>query len=96
MEILVAYDVATDTLAGRRRLRKVAQICLAFGQRVQKSVFECTLNETQLEQLEHRLVRCINEREDSLRIYRLREPREQFLKTYRIVHEIDFGAPLIM
>ena len=28
MEVLVSYDVATDTAAGRRRLRRVAQICL--------------------------------------------------------------------
>jgi CRISPR-associated protein Cas2 len=32
MEVLVAYDVATDTAAGRRRLRRVAQICLNYGQ----------------------------------------------------------------
>jgi CRISPR-associated protein Cas2 len=41
MEILVAYDVATDDAAGKRRLRRVAEVCMAFGQRVQKSVFEC-------------------------------------------------------
>ncbi len=43
MDILVAYDVRTDTTAGRRRLRKVGLACLAYGQRVQKSVFECSL-----------------------------------------------------
>ncbi len=55
MEVLVAYDVATDTAAGRRRLRQVAKVCEAHGQRVQKSVFECVLNDAQLELLVHRL-----------------------------------------
>jgi len=36
MEILVTYDVATDTAVGRKRLRKVAQVCQDYGQRVKK------------------------------------------------------------
>ena len=51
----MAYDVSTELAAGRTRLRKVAKICEGFGQRVQKSVFECVLSEMQLVQLEHRL-----------------------------------------
>ena len=74
MELLVAYDVATDTAAGRQRLRRVAQVCEAHGQRVQKSVFECQLDEAQLVQLISRLRREMSELEDSLRIYRLLEP----------------------
>ena len=45
---------------------------------------------------EHRLLRCIDERVDSPRIYRPREDREQYLKTYGITREIDFDAPLIV
>ena len=37
MWIIVAYDVCTETKPGRRRLRRVAQICKNYGQRVQKS-----------------------------------------------------------
>ena len=44
MQVLVAYDVATDTEDGKRRLRKVAQVCKNFGQRVQKSLFECLVD----------------------------------------------------
>ena len=47
MHVLVAYDVATESAGGRRRLRKIAQACQNFGQRVQKSVFECSVNEMQ-------------------------------------------------
>jgi len=80
MEILVTYDVTTETAKGRRRLRRVAKTCEAFGQRVQKSVFECTLEPADLVRLRHRLKKEISESEDSLRIYRLREPREQYLE----------------
>ena len=67
MDVLVTYDVSTETNEGKRRLRHVAEACLAYGQRVQKSVFECSLNEMQLEKLKHRLLQCISEQEDSLK-----------------------------
>ena len=51
MQVLVAYDVNTTTPEGERRLRRVAQVCLNFGQRVQKSVFECSVTESQYELL---------------------------------------------
>ena len=71
MRILVTYDVSTTTPAGERRLRRVAQACVDFGQRVQKSVFECSLTEAQFEKLRGRLLEEINLEEDNLRIYRL-------------------------
>jgi CRISPR-associated protein Cas2 len=43
IDIVVTYDVNTEDAAGRKRLRKVAKICEAYGQRVQKSVFECSV-----------------------------------------------------
>ncbi len=95
MDVLVTYDVSTETNEGKRRLRHVAEACLAYGQRVQKSVFECSLNEMQLEALTHRLLHCISEQEDSLRIYRQAQPRERYLRTYGLQYEMDFDAPLI-
>ena len=92
MEVLVTYDVSTETSAGRRRLRRVAQACQAYGQRVQKSVFECTLSEVQLERLLQRLVREIDEAEDSLRVYRLVEPRDRYVRTYGIDRRIDLAT----
>ena len=47
MLVLVTYDVNTETAAGRRRLRKVAKVCVDYGQRVQNSVFECLLDAAQ-------------------------------------------------
>ncbi len=51
MNVLVTYDVNTETKAGRRRLFKVAQTCKNFGQRVQYSVFECRVDSAQYEDL---------------------------------------------
>jgi CRISPR-associated protein Cas2 len=96
MEVLIAYDVATDTREGRRRLRHVAETCVGFGQRVQKSVFECQLTAVQLEELLHRLLAIIDETEDSLRVYRLREPRERFVSIYGLRPEVNFRDPLVL
>ncbi len=96
MEVLVTYDVSTESTAGRRRLRKIAEICLAYGQRVQKSVFECTLNEIQFEQFKHELIHYINEKEDNLRIYRLPQSKEPTRWHFGNEHLIDVHGPLIV
>lgn len=96
MHILVAYDVATDSPKGRKRLRKVAQICKDFGQRVQKSVFECSVNEMQYEEAVRRLLDIIAKDEDSLRVYRLTEPAEKHVEVYGIDTAVDFDEPLIL
>ena len=96
MEFLVAYDVATDTAEGRQRLRRVAQVCEAHGQRVQKSVFECQLDPAQAARLMARLRREMSERDDSLRIYRLLEPRSQYVTALgrQVAH--DLHDPLVL
>lgn len=96
MQILVTYDVMTETAEGRKRLRKVAQVCKNYGQRVQKSVFECTIDEMQYERLVQRLLQCIEEKEDNLRIYRLREPKDQFIKSFGVSKVIDFEGPMVV
>ena len=96
MEVLVAYDVSTETRAGQRRLRRVALVCLGYGQRVQKSLFECRVTAAQLEELEDRLCREIDDSVDRLRIYRLAGPRERFVKVYGVSPPNDFREPLIV
>ena len=96
MEILVTYDVSTETREGQRRLRRVATICLGYGQRVQKSVFECQVTMAQMEELEDKLVRTIDPAQDSIRIYRLVEPRERYVKMHGTRPEFDFREPLIV
>jgi len=96
MDLLVTYDVATDSAEGRRRLRRVAQVCKNYGQRVQKSVFECSVSEMQLERFRHRVLRCINSEEDSLRIYHLPDAHLRKVENYGIAQPIDFKGPLVV
>ena len=96
MWIIVAYDVRTEEAPGRRRLRRVAQVCKDFGQRVQKSVFECQVDDMKYEELRRRLLREINDEEDNLRLYRLTEPRDQHVETYGLSRTVFFDEPLIV
>lgn len=95
-DILVTYDVDTTTKAGEKRLRRVASICEGFGQRVQYSVFECRVDEAQLEELEHRLRQAIHEAKDSIRIYLLYGGRDGALRVYGQDRYQDFDEPLII
>ncbi|WP_026610087.1 CRISPR-associated endonuclease Cas2 [Methylocaldum szegediense] len=96
MLVLVSYDVSTETSDGRRRLRRVAKICLNYGQRVQKSVFECKVEPMQLETLKNDLLDIINEEEDSLRIYRIVEPLEKNVIEFGKFKAVDFADTLIV
>ncbi|MFQ5597403.1 MAG: CRISPR-associated endonuclease Cas2 [Nitrospiria bacterium] len=96
MNIVVTYDVSTETPEGRKRLRHVALECKNFGQRVQKSVFECTVNPMQYEVFIRRLLSIIEVEEDRLRIYRLTEPKEKHVEIYGLDGTIDFEGPLLV
>ncbi len=95
MELLVTYDVNTESPAGRRRLRRVAKVCERFGQRVQFSVFECIVDAAQMVLLIHALEQEIDTAEDSLRIYRLQEPRLRHVQVLGRVLMYDQRDPLI-
>ena len=71
MMVLITYDVNTENSAGKKRLRKIAKLCLDYGQRVQNSVFECVVDSSQCKQLQHRLVETMDKKYDSLRFYYL-------------------------
>jgi CRISPR-associated protein Cas2 len=96
MDILVTYDVNTETAAGRRRLRKVAEICQDFGQRVQFSVFECSINEMQLDQMIARLNAVIDSKTDSVRFYRLPGGRTKLVTTLGLDIYVDLRGPLVV
>jgi CRISPR-associated protein Cas2 len=96
MNVLVCYDVNTLTAAGRRRLRRVATVCKDFGQRVQYSVFECTVSEANLERLRQRLLKEIHPQEDSLRLYYLGPRRQGVVEAHGRDHYVDFTDPLVV
>ena len=94
--IIVGYDVSTESKAGRRRLRRVAKVCEGIGQRVQKSLFECQVDQMQYEELERRLLAEINLEEDCLRLYRLTEPADLRVKQHGTYRSINFDGPLVI
>jgi len=96
MLVLVSYDVSTETAAGRKRLRRVAKVCLDYGQRVQQSVFECKVDAATLELLQAALLDEIDLDEDNLRIYRLTEPLSKNVQEFGEFRATDFDAPLIL
>lgn len=96
MLVVVTYDVSTETAAGRRRLRRVARVCESMGQRVQKSVFECQVDEMQQERLERALLAEIDETADNLRFYRITESAHLRVKQYGVFRAVDFEGPLVI
>lgn len=69
MLVLITYDVATDNENGQKRLRKVARICENYGQRVQKSVFECAVEPAMWTLMRQALIEAVDLKQDSLRFY---------------------------
>ena len=96
MLVIVTYDVSVIGEDGPRRLRRVAKVCERYGQRVQKSVFECQVNDMQFEELERSLLSEIDLEADNLRFYRITEPHELRVKQYGVFRSVDFDAPLLV
>lgn len=69
--VLITYDVNTEDVGGKRRLRKIAKQCVNYGQRVQNSVFECLLDASQARILKQELCDIMDDNKDSLRFYYL-------------------------
>lgn len=66
MLYVVSYDIPND-----RRRGRIHSVLTGFGTWVQYSVFECFLDQKQRMMLEARLLKEINRREDTIRIYGL-------------------------
>ncbi len=63
---MICYDISDDDARGR-----VEDILLVYGERVQRSVFECYLRSGEFAELRHRLAAEIDPATDSLRYYPL-------------------------
>jgi CRISPR-associated protein Cas2 len=94
MRILVTYDVATPDEEGGRRLRRVARACQDYGQRVQKSVFECLVGEADWVRFRGRLLEEIDAGQDSLRFYFL--DADVRVEHHGAHEPIDMEGPLIV
>ena len=96
MLVVVSYDVSTESLEGRRRLRHVAKIFKDFGQRVQNSVFECIVDPAQWAVLKKRLLDEANLDEDSLRFYFLGRNWKRRVEHYGTKSIVDLDKPIIV
>ena len=94
MHLLITYDVATATPQGERRLRRVAQACEDYGQRVQKSVFECHVGTAEWAKLKHRLLEEMDVGLDSIRVYFLDAAVR--VEHHGIAEPKDLNGPLIV
>ena len=95
MMVLVTYDVNTETLAGQKRLRKVAKACQNFGQRVQNSVFECVIDPARLKQLQNTLAGLMDAEKDSIRYYYLGDDWHTRVEHVGVKAGLDLAGTLI-
>lgn len=96
MMVVVSYDVSTVDRAGRRRLRRVAKVCKDFGQRVQNSVFECSVDPTQWAILRRRLLAIFEPEKDSLRFYFLGRNWRTRREHHGVQKSLDVDEPLVL
>ncbi len=68
MFCLITYDIQED-----RKRNRVAKILKDYGERVQKSVFECNINEKMLERMIKIIEKSINLENDGFRVYEMQE-----------------------
>ena len=96
MMVLITYDVNTETLAGKKRLHKVAKQCLNYGQRVQNSVFECIIDPALLKELQNKLEKIIDVEKDSIRYYYLGNEWRNRVEHIGAKPSIDLEGTLIV
>ncbi len=85
-----------DDKRGARRLRRVAKICTNYGQRVQYSVFECSLDPALWVKVRARLIETIDEEKDSLRFYFLGANWKRRIEHIGAKESLDPDGPLVL
>lgn len=95
MLVLITYDVNTTTGQGVKRLARVAKVCTNYGQRVQNSVFECLVDNTQLAMIKKQILDIIDVEKDSVRYYVLGEQYKNRIEHVGQKRGIDLSGSLI-
>ena len=70
MDFLVMYDIADTQGKGATRLKRVAQICEQYGERVQFSIFECRQPPSRMTRMIGEIQDVMDHALDSLIVYR--------------------------
>lgn len=95
MLVLITYDVSTETPQGKKRLRKVAKECVNYGKRVQNSVFECVMDAAKCREVKEKLIKLIDEKQDSIRFYYLGNNYKTKVEHYGINNSFDVEGVLL-
>ena len=95
MFILITYDVNTTDAAGKKRLRRVAKLCINYGVRVQNSVFECQADAAKWRVLKEQLLHEIDKEKDSLRFYYLNDNQRAKIEHFGAKAALEVDKPLI-
>jgi len=66
--VVVSYDIVEDRIRNR-----VAKLMKRYGERVQKSVFECRLDDRRFLKMREQVVKELDQEQDSVRYYLLCE-----------------------
>lgn len=96
MMVLVSYDIATNIGSGEKRLRRVAEICTDYGQRVQYSMFECIVEPAQWTKMKQLLLKEIDPKLDSLRFYFLGSNWRRKIEEHGVKKSFDQESALII
>ena len=95
MDILVAYDIADTDGPGSLRLRRIADVCEKYGERVQFSVFECRVSPERFARLIGDLQDVINPKSDSVVVYRFAGPIQDARTTLGRPRIHELGQPWV-
>jgi len=92
MFFIVSYDIVDN----KKRTKLSKKLC-NYGQRVQYSVFECSLNKSQYQEMVKETLKFVDLEKDSLRIYKLCRDCRKKITSYGIKRGIgDDNAPIIV
>lgn len=96
MDVLVVYDIADTDGPGSLRLRRIADVCEKYGERVQLSVFECRVSPERFGRLVGDLQDVINSERDSVVVYRFAGPIENARTALGRPRTHELGEPWIL
>lgn len=96
MDILLTYDIADTEGAGAKRLRRIAQVCEKYGERVQLSVFECRVSPATFARLIGEVQDAMDDQLDSVIIYRFAGKIDDARSRYGRRADRELGDPWVI
>ena len=96
MDILITYDIADTEGVGASRLRRIAEVCEKYGQRVQFSVFECRLSPAKLARMIAEVEDVIDRQRDSVIVYRFPGRIEDATLRFGRSQNHELGEPWVL